>query len=701
MPLIRSSRRRPRAGEWTLAAIAAAAIVSGCGGGPAVIPPSLDRAEVLLRQGDDAGAARVYEQLARQNSGAHRNDLVFAAAHAYLAARLPDDAARVSTLLEQPLTPEQGVQRDLLEAQTSLTRGQYDQAWQRINAINPPRAPTLAVRYYRLKQNIALASGRLVAAVAAEDELEPWLPGVTEIRASRGQLLDALRQATERGVKVEPKSTKDAVTRAWLELGPLAMTASRDPAGTTALVQAWLARHPAHPASESVRSQLLQHQPPPPPPQEVFTVPGAAPVAAPPTRVASAGTAVPGVAQAQPQPLPEAPAAVPGTAAAQAAGQPVGAAPAPAAPPPPLSPPVQGETVIALLLPVEGRTAAAATIVRDGFMAAYYQTPTAQRPRVRLYDTSGTGISETIGRAVQEGATFIVGPLTREEVTAAAELSGTHPPVLALNFLAADHPVPGDFYQYALSPENEARLAAHRILDDGHRQGVALVPRTDWGTRVLAAFKQEIEAGGGSLMAAATVDTTETDFSDGITQVLRINESKARAKRLEQILGAKLQFEPRRRADIDYIFTPAQPALERMLRPQLRFHYAGSIPTYATSEAYEADPHANQDLEGLIFPDMPWMLGTPQAEVVRTAAQQAWPTGGAKIRNRLFAFGYDAYKLALGLRAATGMVSIEGLTGRLTLDSEHRVHRDLSWLQVHNGEARLLPAGGQAQASAP
>ena len=46
----------------------------------------------------------LYEALAKQNSGAHRNDLVFASANAYLAARLPDDANRVSTLLEQPLS---------------------------------------------------------------------------------------------------------------------------------------------------------------------------------------------------------------------------------------------------------------------------------------------------------------------------------------------------------------------------------------------------------------------------------------------------------------------------------------------------------------------------------------------------------------------------------------------------------------------
>ena len=34
--------------------------------------------------------------------------------------------------------------------------------------------------------------------------------------------------------------------------------------------------------------------------------------------------------------------------------------------------------------------------------------------------------------------------------------------------------------------------------------------------------------------------------------------------------------------------------MERLLRPQLRFHFAGDIPTYATSDAFEPDVRANR-----------------------------------------------------------------------------------------------------------
>jgi outer membrane PBP1 activator LpoA protein len=477
-------------------ALLASCALSGCPslaerGGP---PPSVDRAAALEAQGDEAGAARVYEDLAGQNTGADRNGYLLRAARAYLAARRPDDAARVLVSTESPLSAQQGAERARLSAQ--LAREQA----------------------------------------------------------------------------------------------------------------------PAHP----------------------------------------------GV------PLP-----APGATAANT---------------PDFAP------HIALLLPVTGRSAAAAISVREGFMTAFYQAPAAQRVAVRVYDTGTMSVADAVGAATRAGAEFIVGPLTREEVVAAADTPGRLVPLLALNFLPPERTAPTHFYQYALSPEDEARLVAQRVLQDHHARGVAIVPAGDWGTRVLSAFRQELTAGGGDLIGSEAIDTARTDFSSSITAVLRINDSTSRAHRLESVLGTKLVFEPRRRNDIGFIFAPAQANTERLLRPQLRFHYAGDIATYATSDAFEPDARANDDLEGLMFPDMPWMLGGDLADAVRSAAHDAWPTGGPH-RGRLFAFGFDAYRLGVALRnpGVAGNVSIEGLTGRLSFDAERRIHRELGWAQLHNGELHLLP----------
>ena len=37
-------------------------------------------------------------------------------------------------------------------------------------------------------------------------------------------------------------------------------------------------------------------------------------------------------------------------------------------------------------------------------------------------------------------------------------------------------------------------------------------------------------------------------------------------------------------------------------------------------------------------------------------------------------------------------ISLDGLTGHLTLDADRRVHRELGWAQIHNGELRILPS---------
>jgi outer membrane PBP1 activator LpoA protein len=375
--------------------------------------------------------------------------------------------------------------------------------------------------------------------------------------------------------------------------------------------------------------------------------------------------------------------------AAESAARPQGQKPGPV--------PAPGAAAhIALLLPLTGRAASAATSVRDGFMTAYYQAPTTERPRVRIYDTGNESVADALTQATAQGADFIVGPLTREEVVAAAQFPGAHAPILALNFLPTEQAAPAHFYQYALSPEDEARLVARRVLEDHHRRGVALVPAGEWGTRVLSAFKQELQTGGGELIAVGQIDSGRTDYSATITEVLRISDSNTRAHRLESILGTKLQFEPRRRADIEFIFAPAQANIERLLRPQLRFHYAGDIDTYATSDAFEPDVRANEDLEGLMFPDMPWMLGGDLAEAVRAATREAWPNGGP-YRGRLFAFGFDAFRLAQALHHApvTGEINVDGLTGRLSLDAQRRVRRELTWAQLHDGELRLLPATTQ------
>jgi uncharacterized protein len=340
---------------------------------------------------------------------------------------------------------------------------------------------------------------------------------------------------------------------------------------------------------------------------------------------------------------------------------------------------------LALILPLSGRTSAPAAQIRDGFMTAYYQLSAATRPRLRVYDSAIGSISDTVANAAAAGAEFIVGPLTREEVVASAELLTTRPPLLALNFLPADRPTPERFFQFALSPEDDARAVARYIGASGRRRGVVLVPEGDWGTRVAAAFDEELRAAGGYLLGQSSFGgTTRNDFGESIMQVLRTDDSRTRHARIQSAVGQKLEFEPRRRPDIQFIFAPSQPGAARLLRPQLRFHLAGDIPTYTLGDAYEPHPTANQEIDGVMFPDMPWMLSDDGLSAeVREDARQAFGDSAAR-RGRLFAFGYDAFRIAASLQRGAG-INPQGLTGTLSIDAQGRVRRELQWVRIKDG----------------
>jgi outer membrane PBP1 activator LpoA protein len=142
------------------------------------------------------------------------------------------------------------------------------------------------------------------------------------------------------------------------------------------------------------------------------------------------------------------------------------------------------------------------------------------------------------------------------------------------------------------------------------------------------------------------------------------------------------------RGDASFIFVVAgTPATARLIIPQLKFHYSGDVPVYSTSDSFEPSSSANSDLDGMFFPDMPWMISAdPVTSQIRDGVRSAWPAATARF-DRLYAYGFDAYRLVPGLRAKSPADAspISGLTGKLHLDAQGRIRRDLDWAQIKNG----------------
>jgi outer membrane PBP1 activator LpoA protein len=339
---------------------------------------------------------------------------------------------------------------------------------------------------------------------------------------------------------------------------------------------------------------------------------------------------------------------------------------------------------IALLLPLSGRSETYGAAVRDGFIAAYMQQTAASRPRLKIYDVAAEGVANAYNRAIADGAGFVVGPLFKDEVAAEAPLAG-RTPVLALNFLGDAVVPPKSFYQFALLPEDEARMVARRVVADGRLNGVAIVPSGEWGTRVAAAFADELKILGGTVLDSGRYDASQVDFSDVIKTVMQLKVTKVEK-------GEKPE-PPTHRSDAAFIFVASSTAsTARQILPQLKYNYSGDVPVYSTSDSFEPDLSANSDIDGMFFPDMPWMISNdPATSPIRDSVRAAWPARTAR-RDRLYAFGFDAYRLVPGLRSGSPAAASEiaGVTGKLHLDNQNKIRRDLQWAQIKNGAPGVL-----------
>ncbi|RKZ36077.1 MAG: penicillin-binding protein activator, partial [Gammaproteobacteria bacterium] len=366
-------------------------------------------------------------------------------------------------------------------------------------------------------------------------------------------------------------------------------------------------------------------------------------------------------------------------------------------------------TNIALLLPLKGPFAGASAAIRDGFLAAWYgDQDNPQRPDIRVLDSSGSDIRGLYDQALTSGTDLVVGPLRKEQVESLAETGAFPVNTLALNSpgskaenTAPTKASPERLYLFTLSPEEEARQVAERAWFDGHVYAAVIAPSGDWGARVSRTFSETWQALGGIVVEQQTFDKAGKDRARAVRDLLNVDESEQRRRALARTLGSPLKYEARRRQDVDFVFMAAFPSQARQLTPQFRFYSALPIPVYATSHVYTGteDRGADRDIDGVIFPDMPWTV-QPKENLasLRTEIAAAWPQSFERFV-RLFAFGVDAYHLVpqLGRLKAQPFAEFSGVTGRLSVVGDNQVRRQLSWVRFRGGRPRAYGEGGKRQ----
>ncbi len=624
-------------------------LVTGCEMVPRALEPEEraaveQRAAALRSEGRFREAAVEFLRLARASAPPVRHQFVLEAASAYLE---EGDVGAAKDLiaeeLPEKLTPEIEHRLTLMRAEIALVEQRPFDAL----SLLPPELKTaqpsdIGLLVAELRARALHQSEQYLAAVSERIQLEASLTNPGAVTDNRRRLWSAVSRMFPAELRAAMPSVPDVMS-GWLELGVIASELLMQPDALVLEIGRWRGLYPGHPANPEIVPSLIE--------------------------LARSGAAPP--------------------------------------------------SKVVLLLPLDGPFAAAAAAVRDGFLAAWYDdADNPRRPEVAVQTMRSEDVWSPYQAAVGSGAEFIVGPLERSAVDAIASADALPVPTLALNYATVDarapreaddpfatggvvtHSVPPPardrpelLYQFALSPEDESRMVAKRAWFDGHSKAAVIAPEGDWGNRVADAFVSEWERIGGVVLDVRRFTGDAADISAPITALLKIDASEARRRSLSRIIGKKVEFEPRRRQDLDFLFMAAFPVQARQIRPLLKFYHAEDVPVYATSHVYVGMPDVDRDTDqdGVMFPDMPWTVAPDHASPIREQVVSAWPKS-LPAYLRLFAFGADAYGLVPRLKTLKERRYIEyaGATGALSVDGQNRIERRLLWAKFESGVPRLL-----------
>jgi outer membrane PBP1 activator LpoA protein len=285
---------------------------------------------------------------------------------------------------------------------------------------------------------------------------------------------------------------------------------------------------------------------------------------------------------------------------------------------------------IALLLPLKSKDyGLAADAVQQGFMAAANSQKHLLPIRVYSDYDENSGIADVYRKATAAGAKVVVGPLTRSGVSALAAEPFIPVPTLSLNIVEEK---PAQLlYFFGMAAETEARQVAQLARRQGLREAIVITTHAQLTKRLQSAFEEEWAASGGGILREIEYNNTYGDFAD-----------------ITEMPGT-------------VIFLAADAKTARLIRPYL----PNRLPIYATSQIFSGnDTLVNYDLNGIRFVDMPWLLQPDHAAVM------AYPRASTPLsidRERLYALGIDAYRLAQLLLSKKIALPLDGVTGNIYL----------------------------------
>ena len=521
------------------------------------------------------------------------------------------------------LTKQLTVERTLLQAHLSLLQNSNQRAVNILHTLGHAvdLPPPQKVAYYHLLAMADYQIGNFLLSAEARMALDPWLPTTPMQKHNREEIWETLNQLSTNELGSQTHQTRYGDLQGWLILTYIYKMFADEPDMLRNERRQWQQQYPRHPANLLLPSEHA-------------------------------------------------------TARFHHFRKPITSINRGSAP-----------LRIALLLPTTGKLATSANAVRSGFMSAYYQNQgELDSPAgVRVYDTNKDDVTTLYKKAISDGANVIVGPLTKPAVSKVVGMGSIPMPTLGLNFTNDGAKGIANLFEYALSPEDEAKQAAIQMTKDNIKNVLIIAPAGTWGHKIVDSFTRAFEASEGQVVDRYTY-RKKSNLDIGIKKLLQIDDRAFSRSRHEDesVVVEKLP----RREDFDGIFLVANPVVARQVKPLLKFYYAGGIPTYATSEVFSGklNPKLDKDLDGIIFCDTPFSIGHDKdmTEAKLQMTKLAPDLSSNKIR--LYAFGADAYQIATRLNPfrLSKYNLLDGLTGELYLDN-HQIFRQLEWAQFKRG----------------
>lgn len=349
----------------------------------------------------------------------------------------------------------------------------------------------------------------------------------------------------------------------------------------------------------------------------------------------------------------------------------------------PLQAQAPGEILV--LLPLTGDLAGPGSAILDGVTRAYYAAG-AGNARLRVRDTGGEppAAAALYRRGVAAGVDRIIGPLRRESVAEVAQSSRTRPTILLNRTDASGR---DELSTLALDPEEDAWAVAERAARAGWDFPLVILPEGRFGDRVVRAYREALAARDQAPRDTTRIPAGAEDLNTIIGSALGIGQSRARIREVSRRTGLELEADPQVRADIDHLFVAGTASQVRRIVPHLHFHRASHLPMMATSHVYAGTPDADRDsdLNGIVFPDAPWLFRTTDPEGDDASPNTALP--------RFMALGMDALRLSLyedAVRAAPHR-RVAGAAGTWGLNPlSHEWIREPAWARFEEGVPRRL-----------